>query len=134
MPLCILKGDYTPAQHEAFYQSTIEDKVISMSQAFTKKLFTEREKAFGNTVTLYTKDLIFMSVDQKIKMIEILSPSGGLEENEKRTTLGLAPLPELVGKRYMSLNWIDANNANTYQLGKNENVNVDIIDEEKEEV
>ena len=75
-----------------------------------------------------------MSVDQKIKMIEILSPSGGLEENEKRTTLGLAPLPELVGKRYMSLNWIDANNANTYQLGKNENVNVDIIDEEKEEV
>lgn len=134
VPLCILKGDYTPAQHEAFYQSTIEDKVISMSQAFTKKLFTEREKAFGNTVTLYTKDLIFMSVDQKIKMIEILSPSGGLEENEKRTTLGLAPLPELVGKRYMSLNWIDANNANAYQLGQNENVNVDIIDEEKEEV
>ena len=134
VPLCILKGDYTPAQHEAFYQSTIEDKVISMSQAFTKGLFTDREKAFGNTVTLYTKELIFMSVDQKMKMIEILSPSGGLEENEKRTTLGLAPLPELVGKRYMSLNWIDANSANAYQLGQNENVNVDIIDEEKEEV
>jgi hypothetical protein len=35
----------------------------------------------------------------------------------------------------MSLNWIDANNAAEYQVGlKNDNVNIDIVDEEKEEV
>jgi hypothetical protein len=38
-------------------------------------------------------------------------------ENEKRVTFGLRPLPELVGKRYMSLNWIDATKANEYQVG-----------------
>lgn len=30
----------------------------------------------------------------------------------------------------MSLNWIDANNADQYQIGK---VNVDVVDEAKEE-
>ena len=64
----------------------------------------------------------------------MLSPTGALFENEKRVALGLQPLPELEGKRFMSLNWIDANNANQYQVGKNENVNVDIVDEEKQEV
>ena len=63
-------------------------------------------------------------------MINILSPTGALFEYEKRTALGLRPLPELEGKRYMSLNWIDANNADQYQIGK---VNVDVVDEEKEE-
>ena len=133
-PLCILQGDYTKEQYEAFYQSTLEPLVISLSQGLTKKLFTQREKAFGNRVELYPKDLIFMTVTQTLDMIKELSPTGGLYENEKRTALGLRPLPELEGKRYMSLNWIDANNADAYQVGENANVNVDIVDEEKEDI
>lgn len=134
VPLCILQGDYTKEQYEAFYQSTLEPLVISLSQGLTKKLFTNREKAFGNRVELYPKDLIFMTVTQTLDMIKELSPTGGLYENEKRTALGLRPLPELEGKRYMSLNWIDANNADAYQVGENANVNVDIVDEEKEDI
>ena len=134
VPLCILQGDYTKEQYEAFYQSTLEPLVISLSQGLTKKLFTQREKAFGNRVELYPKDLIFMTVTQTLDMIKELSPTGGLYENEKRTALGLRPLPELEGKRYMSLNWIDANNADAYQVGENANVNVDIVDEEKEDI
>lgn len=131
VPLPILRGDYTKEQYEAFYQKTLEPLALSISQAFTKKLFTQREKAFGNRIELYPKDLIFMTVSQTLEMINILSPTGGLFENEKRVALGLRPLPELEGKRYMSLNWIDANNADQYQVGKN--VNVDVVDEEKEE-
>lgn len=131
VPLPILTGDYTKEQFEAFYQSTLEPIIKSMGQAFTKKLFTSREKAFGNRVELYPKDLIFMSMQQTLEMINALSPTGGLYENEKRVALGLRPLPELEGKRFMSLNWIDANNADQYQVGRE---NVDIVDEEKTEV
>ena len=134
VPLCILKGDYTKDQYNAFYQKTLEPLIIAISQAMTKKLFTSREKAFGNKIELYPKELIFMTVEQTLDMIKELSPTGGLFENEKRVALGLRPLPELAGKRYMSLNWIDANNAAQYQVGKDDNVNVDIVDEEKEEV
>ena len=130
VPLAILTGDYTKEQYEAFYQKTLEPIAISISQAFTKKLFTDRERSFGNKIELYPKDLIFMTVSQTLEMINILSPTGGLFENEKRAALGLRPLPELEGKRYMSLNWIDANNADQYQVGT---VNVDVVDEEKQE-
>ena len=131
VPLAILTGNYTKEQYEAFYQKTLEPLIISFSQAFTKKIFTRRERAFGNAIKLYPKDLIFMSVSQTLEMINILSPTGAMFENEKRTALGLRPLPELEGKRYMSLNWIDANNAAQYQTGAN--VNIDVVDENKEE-
>lgn len=131
VPLAILMGDYTKEQYEAFYQKTLEPIIISISQAMTKKIFSEREKSFGNKIELYPKDLIFMTISQTLEMINILAPTGAMFENEKRVALGLRPLPELEGKRYMSLNWIDAANANAYQVGDNANVNVDIVDEEK---
>ena len=128
VPLPILTGDYKKEQYEAFYQKTLEPIIIAISQAFTKKMFTPREKAFGNKIELYPKALIFMTVSQTLDMIKELSPTGALFENEKRVALGLKPLPELEGKRFMSLNWIDANNASEYQVGK---VNVDVVDENK---
>ena len=117
VPLDILSGDYTKDQYEAFYQKTLEPIIISISQAFTKKLFTEREKQFGNKVELYTKKLIFMTMSQINEMVNNLAPTGGMYENEKRVAYGLEPLEELEGKRFMSLNWIDANNAAQYQVG-----------------
>ena len=131
VPLSILTGDYSKDTYESFYQKTLEPLIKAMSQAFTKKLFTRRERAFGNRIELYPKDLIFMTMSQKIDMVNLLAPTGALYENEKRATFGLMPLPELEGKRYMSLNWVDADMANEYQLGK---VDVEVVDEEKEEV
>lgn len=129
--LAILTGDYTKEQYESFFQACLEPLIVSITQAFTKKMFTSREKAFGNRIEFYPEQLIFMTTTQKIEMINLLSPTGALFENEKRTILGLMPIQELEGKRYMSLNWIDANNADQYQVG---NVNVDVVDEEKDEV
>lgn len=127
--LPILTGDYTKEQYEAFYQKALEPLILAISQAFTKKLFTSRERAFRNKIEFYPKELVFMTMSQKIEMINLLSPTGALFENEKRTILGLQPDPELNGKRYMSLNWIDANNADQYQVGK---VNVDVVDKEED--
>ena len=129
--LPILTGDYDKEQYEAFYQKALEPLIKTFSQGFTKKMFTKREKAFKNRVEFYPEDLIFMTTAQKIELVNMLSPTGAMFENEKRTIFGLMPLPELEGKRYMSLNWIDANDASQYQVGK---VNVDVVDEDKTEV
>lgn len=129
--IAILSGDYTKEQYESFFQRCIEQKIRAFSQAMTKKLFTAREKAFGNRVELYPEDLIFMTVSQKIEMVGLLSPTGGMFENEKRAAFGMPPLPELEGKRFMSLNWVDADRANEYQLGAN--VNIDAVSVDKEE-
>ena len=116
VPLPILTGDYTKEQYEAFYQKTLEPLIISMSQAFTRGIFTERQSnGFGNRIVFYSKELIFMSTDQKLEMIRLLGDSGGLYENEKRVMFGLKPLPELEGIRKQSLNYVDVTIANDYQ-------------------
>lgn len=131
IPIDILNGKYTKETYESFYQKAIEPLVKTFSQAFTKKLLTQRERAFGNKIEFYTEDLIFMTMSQKIELVKLLSPTGAMFENEKRTIFGFKPLAELEGKRYMSLNWIDTKDASKYQIGK---VNVDVVDEEKENI
>lgn len=126
--LAILTGDYTKTQYEAFYQSCLQPLIKSFSQAFTKKMFTKRERSYGNKIELFSEELIFLSPEQKIRLIEILAPTGALFENEKRTMMGLMPIPELEGERYQSLNWVNTKNADQYQVG---DVNVDVVDEEK---
>lgn len=131
VPLDILSGDYDTENYNSFYQKSLEPIILAFSQAFTKKLFTKRERAFGNRIQFYPEELVFLSMDQRIRVVEQLAPTGGLFENEKRTMFGLPPIPELEGKRFMSLNWINANDASQYQVGK---VNVDVVDETKQEV
>lgn len=111
VPLCILTGDYTPAQYEAFYQKTLEPIIISLSDEFSRVLFSDRERSFGNRVRFYPKDLIFMSIDQTLEMVRLLGDSGSLYENEKRIAFGLRPLPELAGVRMQSLNYVDVDIA-----------------------
>lgn len=59
-----------------------------------------------------------MSIDQTLEMVRLLGDSGSLYENEKRVAFGLRPLPELEGKRMQSLNYVDVNIADKYQMGK----------------
>lgn len=117
IPLPILTGDYTKEQYEAFYQKAIEPIVIKISQAFTKTIFTQREKSFGNQIVFYPEELVFLNRQQAIEVIKWLGQSGTLYENEKRTILGLKPIKELEGVRMQSLNYINAKDANKYQNG-----------------
>lgn len=114
--LPILLGDYTKEQYEAFYQKTLEPIIISLSDAFTKGIFTKREIEFSNKIVFYSKELIFMNTSQKLEMIRLLGDSGGMYENEKREAFGLKPLKELAGIRMQSLNYVNVDIAQKYQL------------------
>lgn len=136
VPLEILRGDYTVEQYQAFYQKTLEPLIISYSEAFTKRLFTERERGFDNEVIFYPKELIFMSTQQTLEMVNLLGQSGALFENEKRVAFGLEPLEELRGVRKMSLNYVDVQIANAYQMGLEQNPSDTeevVVDEDKTE-
>lgn len=108
--LPILTGDYTKAQYEAFYQKTLEPLIISISQAFTKTLFSQRERSFCNEIKFYPHELIFMDTTQKLDLFDLLVDSGSCYKNELRTAFGLYPLPELVGEIAMSSNKTNAEN------------------------
>lgn len=119
VPVEIVRGDYTTEQYEAFYQKTLEPLIINLSEAFTKRIFTERELGFRNEIVFYPKELIFMNTSQTLEMVNLLGQSGTLYENEKRVAFGLEPLEELRGVRLQSLNYVDVSIAKQYQLNAN---------------
>lgn len=116
VPLPILTGDYSKDQYEAFYQKTLEPLIIGISQVFTDGIFSEGELDHGNEIQFFTSELIFMTMDQKIEMIRLLGDAGELYSNEKRKAFGLVPLAELEGVRMQSLNYVNSEIANKYQL------------------
>ena len=120
-PLCIVQGDYTTEQYEAWYQRTLEPLIVNYSESFTKAIFTQREQSFQNEIIFYPKELIFMNTSQTLQMVNLLGQSGTLYENEKRVAFGLEPLEELRGKRLQSLNYVDVSIAKEYQLNINRN-------------
>lgn len=115
--IAIVDGDYTPEQYEAFYQKTLEPIIKSMSEAFTKGLFSRRELGFNNKIRFYSKELIFMNTQQKIELFTLLGNQGGCYVNEVRSAFGLKPIADLNGVRMMSLNYINTDDASQYQLG-----------------
>ena len=115
--LPILTGDYNKEQYEAFYQKALEHLIIQAGQVFTDAIFSEDERNRGNQIQFLSEELIFMTTDQKLEMIRLLGDSGALYENEKRKTFGLIPLPELAGVRMQSLNYVNSNIADKYQVG-----------------
>lgn len=119
VPIKILEGDYSTETYEAFYNRALEPLIINFSEAFTKGIFSQHEiQGYDNHIYFYPKELIFMSTSQVLQMVHELGQTGTLFENEKRVAFGLEPLEELRGVRLMSLNYVNADDAREYQLGK----------------
>lgn len=112
----ILLGTYNEEQYDSFYNSVIEPIAIQLSLEFTKKIFSTKEQAHGNEIIFSSDRLIFASNKTKAEMINLLLPLGVLSINEARTILELEPLED--DRRLMSLNYVNFDNADKYQLGK----------------
>ena len=116
----IVNSSYSENEWASFYESTIEPVALQLGLEFTRKLFTEREIAFGNTVIFESSRLQFSSNATKVSLIKELMPYGLLTVNECREILNLAAIPDEEGgnKRFQTLNVVDADKANTYQVGQ----------------
>lgn len=115
VPAPILSGDFTDEQYQAFYEKTLEPLIISLGQAFTKALFTDREIDVGNEIIFYPQKLLFTNTKNRIAVGKILGDRGALTNNQLLELFGYPPY-EGGGTRYMSLNYADVNIANQYQL------------------
>lgn len=115
VPLPILSGDFTDEQYEAFYEKTLEPIIISLGQAFSKALFTRRELDVGNEIVFYHRDAMYMSTRTRLEIIKVMGEQGLLTDDQKLKIMGYPPIPG-GNRRTMSLNYIDVNLANEYQL------------------
>jgi len=114
----ILDTTTTREQYEMWHTLTIKPLLEQFTQAFTKTLFTQRELALGNKIEFYNlTKLNFLAGGELNVAVITLTNIGGITINEVRVAYGLPPLPEEIGgKTVQSLNYVDAAQANAYQL------------------
>ena len=119
----IVNSTYTEDEWAAFYESVIEPLALQFSLELTDKLFTEREQAFGNSILFESNRLQFASNDSKTNILKELMPMGLFSINEAREILNLPPLDD-GNKNIQSLNYVNADKADQYQLKEKQGGNV----------
>lgn len=119
----IIQSKYTEDEWNAFYESIVEPIAIQLSLEFTSKLFTEKEKGHGNEVIFESNRLQYASANTKIAIIEKLMPLGLISTNEGREIFNLAPI-EGGDVRQVSLNYVNADKQNKYQVGEDKDKEV----------
>ena len=86
----IVESRYTESEYDAFYESRIEPFLVSLSLELTYKIFTERERAFGNEVWYESNRLQYASAKTKISMVSLVD-RGLMTPNEFRALFNMAP-------------------------------------------
>ena len=83
---------------DAFFNSAIEPFAIQFSEAMTKAMFTERERAQGSYLIANANRLQYMSTAAKVQMAKELGDRGALMIDEIRELFNYAPLPDGAGQ------------------------------------
>lgn len=115
--LPILTGNFTEEEYQAYYERVIEPELIGLGQAFSKTLFTVEELEAGHEIIFYGQKLLFTNTKNKIAVADILGNRGALTDNQLLELFGYPPFPG-GDKRHKSLNFIDRDIANQYQMNQ----------------
>ena len=94
----VLQNKAKGEQLEAFFDGAIEPFAIQFSEAITKALFSERERAQGSYLIASANRLQYMSVTQKVQMAKELGDRGAILIDEIRELFNYAPLPNGAGQ------------------------------------
>ena len=111
----IFDNKFNENEYNAFYEGVIEGIAIALSEAFSRALLTRGQLENGEQIIFYSERLQYASWNTKVQAIEKLMGLGILSLNESRALLGFEPI-EGGNRRLQSLNYVDADKANEYQL------------------
>lgn len=114
----IIQSKFTEDQWNAYYENTIEPFAIQLSEEFTEKLFSQKEKEFGNEIIFEANRLQYASNRTKIAVGRFLTDIGAASLDQILEIFNMAPLGGEEGKRRVqTLNMVNADKADKYQLG-----------------
>lgn len=119
----ILSGDFSGEEHEAFYQSVIEDFIIQFEQAMTSALFSQREQDVGHRIKCYYNKVMYLSTSDKIQIANLAKETGIMTLNQINEMFGVAPFENGGQRRLQSLNYVNIENIDEYQNNKSRGEN-----------
>ena len=86
----IVQGKYTEDQWISYYETSIEPDIMQLSGEYTRKVFSRRERGFGNKIIFESSNLNFASMQTKLNLVQYVD-RGIMNPNEVREILHFAP-------------------------------------------
>lgn len=87
----IVNSTYTEDEWIAYYEAVIEPIAEQLSNEFTRKIFTRKERSFGNRIIFESSNLTYASMATKLQLVQYVD-RGVMTPNEVRYYLNLAPI------------------------------------------
>lgn len=87
----IVDSSRTEDEWEAYFDSEVEPVLLQLGSEYTRKLFTRRERAFGNRVVFEASSWDGASLSTKLNLLQMVD-RGALTPNEWRGAFNLAPV------------------------------------------
>lgn len=88
----IVQSSYNEDEWVSYYESQVEPELLQLSDQFTFRLFTRRERAFGNEIIFESSSLTFASMQTKLQLLGAVD-RGAMTRNEWRRFMNMAPVP-----------------------------------------
>jgi len=77
---------------EAFYDSAVEPFLVALGLELTYKMYTDRQRGFGNEVVFESSRMQYMSMENKLKLVQMVDRMA-LTPNEWRQVMNLPAVP-----------------------------------------
>lgn len=113
----VMRNEANGDELDAFFNGAIEPFAVQFSEAMTKAIFSERERAQGSYFIANANRLQYMSVTAKVQMAKELGDRGAILIDEIRDLFNYPPLPDGAGQ----VAPIRGEYKNTDDLGGGEN-------------
>jgi hypothetical protein len=88
----IMRNEATSDELDAFFNGAIEPFASQFSEAMTKAIFSERERANGSMLWASANRLQYMTTTQKVNMAQQMLDRGVMSINEARELFNYAPV------------------------------------------
>lgn len=87
----IVHSNFTEEEWNAYYEARCEPIITQMSKEFTRKIFTRKERSFGNEIVFESSNLLFANTQTKLQFVSMVD-RGAMTPNEWRMLFNMAPL------------------------------------------
>lgn len=87
----IIQGKYTEDEWNAYYESKVEPIAIQLANEYARKIFSRRERAFGNGIVAESSMLQYASMRTKLNLLQMVD-RGAMVPDEWRLVMNLGPI------------------------------------------
>lgn len=87
----IVQSKYTEDEWNAYYESVIEPVAMQLSNEFSRKMFSRRERGHGNKIVFESTALQYASMRTKMALVQMVD-RGAMVPDEWRRVLNLGPI------------------------------------------